>query len=187
MGRIRKPRSSPSLAGSTRSVRPERFLAIFALSVAVAFGLLLAPFIRPSVDLFSRALVQASGLLIGLAGGHVLIDGTILRASATGFAIQMKDGCNGVNVMILLWSAVLAFPASWIWKAKGLFVGTIAIQGLNFIRFVSLFYLGQYSMTLFEFAHAYLWESLIMLDALVVFWLWAAMVFRGAPVRDALH
>ena len=39
-------------------------------------------------------------------------------------------------------------------------------------RFISLFYLGQYSMTWFDFAHAYLWESLLVLDTMVVFWVW---------------
>ena len=46
------------------------------------------------------------------------------------------------------------------------------IQGVNLLRFISLYYLGQYSMRWFNFAHEYLWESLIMLDAMVVFGLW---------------
>jgi exosortase H (IPTLxxWG-CTERM-specific) len=188
--RQRATRSSsepgPTCAQSAR-VRPERFLLVFFACLLVAFGLLLAPFMRPAVGRFSRALVETSGMLIGAAGGKALVEGTVLRAPSSGFAIEMKDGCNGVNVMILLWSAVLAFPASRAWKVKGLLAGSAAIQGVNFIRFISLFYLGQYNMNWFEFAHAYLWESLIMLDALVVFWLWAAMVFRSAAVSDAVR
>ena len=68
---------------------------------------------------------------------------------------------------------------------EGLLLGLAAIQGLNFIRFISLFYLGQYSISWFEFAHAYLWESLIMLDALAVFCFWASSVFRQR--KDAAH
>ena len=39
-------------------------------------------------------------------------------------------------------------------------------------RLVSLFYLGQYSTPIFEFAHLYLWEMLIIIDAMVVFGVW---------------
>src|SRR6516165_3270361 len=45
-------------------------------------------------------------------GGHALVQGAILRAPS-GFAVEMRDGCNAINVTLLLWSAVLAFPASW--------------------------------------------------------------------------
>ena len=90
----------------------------------------------------------------------------------------MRDGCNAVNVTILLWSAILAFRAPWKTKALGLLAGSLIIQAINIVRFVSLFYLGQFSMIWFEFAHAYLWESLLMLDTLVVFWLWVNRVVR---------
>ena len=90
----------------------------------------------------------------------------------------MRDGCNAVNVLILLWSAVLAFPASRKMKALGLVAGTAIVQALNILRFISLFYLGQYSMTWFDFAHAYLWESLLVLDTMVIFWLWVRHAVR---------
>jgi hypothetical protein len=39
-------------------------------------------------------------------------------------------------------------------------------------------------MTWFEFAHAYLWESLLMLDTMVIFWLWVNRVVRtGSAVH----
>jgi exosortase H (IPTLxxWG-CTERM-specific) len=91
----------------------------------------------------------------------------------------MRDGCNAVNVTILLWSAMLAFPAVWKQKAVGLLAGSLIIQVLNIVRFISLYYIGLYSMSWFDFAHAYLWESLLILDTMVVFWLWVHMVSRS--------
>jgi exosortase H (IPTLxxWG-CTERM-specific) len=90
----------------------------------------------------------------------------------------MKDGCNAVSVTVLLAAAVLAFPASLGARAAGVLAAAAAIQAVNFVRFISLFYLGQFSLPLFEFAHIYLWESLIMLDALVVFWVWVQHALR---------
>ena len=152
-------------------LRPGRFVTLFAFAALLQFGVLLAPWARPAIDGFSWSLVHASAAMINFLGGHAHAHNMVMR-SPGGFAIEMKDGCNGVNVMILLWSAVLAFPASRWAKLIGLFAGAIAIHGLNFFRFVSLFYLGQYNLSWFEFAHLYLWETLIMLDALIVFGVW---------------
>jgi exosortase H (IPTLxxWG-CTERM-specific) len=96
----------------------------------------------------------------------------ILSNPARGFAMEVRDGCNGVNVVVLLWAAVLAYPSNLRWKLIGLGGGLAAIQVLNLLRLVSLFYLGQYSTPIFEFAHLYLWEMLIIIDAMVVFGVW---------------
>jgi exosortase/archaeosortase family protein len=72
-------------------------------------------------------------------------------------------------VTILLWAAMLAFPASWRMKVLGVLVGSLAIQIVNMARFISLFYIGQYSRSWFDFAHEYLWETLLILDTMVVF------------------
>lgn len=166
-------------------MRPERFILLFALCLLALFGLLLAPFLQPGVLAFSRLLTSAAAVLIHICGGHVTAQGAILRAPSSGFAIEMRDGCNGMNVLILLWSAVLAFPATLLQKVNGLVSGTLAIQAVNLIRFISLFYLGQYSLSLFDFAHQYLWESLIMLDGLAFFGLWVHLVLPGMAKPNA--
>jgi exosortase/archaeosortase family protein len=67
---------------------------------------------------------------------------------------------------------VLAFPSTWRHKLVGLLVGFLAVQGLNVVRVISLFYLGQWNTQVFNFAHEYLWQALIMLDVLIVWLLW---------------
>ncbi|MES9926857.1 MAG: exosortase H, partial [Candidatus Thiodiazotropha sp. 6PDIVS] len=60
----------------------------------------------------------------------------------------------------------------WRLKLIGIGVGILAIQSLNLLRVITLFYLGQWSHTAFEWAHLYIWQSLIILDVLVVFLIW---------------
>ncbi|MBC7926140.1 MAG: exosortase H [Bryobacteraceae bacterium] len=158
--------------------RPGHYILLFTCSFLIGFGLLLTPPVQSADVAFSAQLVKISHGLIVAFGGHATRDAAILRAEE-GFAVEMRDGCNAVNVTILLWSAVLAFPASWKNKVLGLVVGSIIVQVLNIGRFISLFYLGQYSMTWFEFAHSYLWESLLVLDTVVIFRLW---VKRAGPI-----
>ena len=40
------------------------------------------------------------------------------------------------------------------------------------MRIISLFYLGQWNRTWFDWFHLYLWQALIVLDALVAFLVW---------------
>ena len=164
-----------------------RFYLFFASCCLFGFAIITNPAAEPIVAKFSGVLVTASASAIAVCGGSVQVggeEGTVLRHPTRGLGIEMKNGCNGINVTILLWSAMLAFPATWMQKAKGLLIGTAAIQSINLIRFISLYYLFQYSQPLFDFAHKYLWESLIMLDALVIFWWWVQQVFRSRVAQS---
>ncbi len=111
---------------------------------------------------------------------NVIASGKVISHSLNGFAVSIEPGCNGVEAMIVLLAAIAAFPAPWLYKLKGLAWGFVAIQGMNLLRIISLFYLGQWSRELFDWAHLYIWQALIMLDALVVFLIW----IRYLPLED---
>ena len=96
-----------------------------------------------------------------------------------------KAGCNGVEAAIILIAGMVAFPAPLKLKAAGIAVGIVAVQAANLLRVVSLYYLGQWNMEAFEFAHLYLWQALIMLDVLVVWLLWMRLVARQSGARLA--
>jgi len=177
--------SAEAVRTGAGAVQPGRFAAIFAACFLFAVGVLLTPPAQKLDVQFSHGLVKIASGLIHLCGGKSLVQGAVLRDPAGGFAVEMRDGCNAVNVTILLWSAVLAFPAPRRQKALGLLAGSLIIQVLNIGRFISLFYIGQYSMTWFDFAHGYLWETLLVLDTMVIFWMWVNRVFRVGAVLNA--
>jgi exosortase H (IPTLxxWG-CTERM-specific) len=85
----------------------------------------------------------------------------------------------------VLLAGVLAFPSTWKQKMWGLGVGFIAVQGLNVIRIISLFYIGQWNRTAFDWAHLYIWQALIMVDVLVVFLIWLNRVIKSSKLDDA--
>jgi exosortase H (IPTLxxWG-CTERM-specific) len=158
-----------------------RFLWIFPLCVAIGFALLQAPFSRGTVNAFTAALVEISAGIVRACGGHAAAQQNVLRNPVTGFSITVEDTCNASNVVILLCAAVLAFPARWSQKAKGIALGTLLIHAVNLARIISLFYLGQYRTDWFDFAHIYVWEGLMMLVTMVVFWLWGQTTAAGPP------
>jgi len=167
-----------------RAARPLRFAVLFAVFLVTGIGLVMLPPVQVIDGQFSRVLVRVSGGLIHICGGKANTMGAVLGAPS-GFAIEMQEGCNGVDVTILLWAAILAYPASWKMKVLGLVTGSLAIQVANVARFISLFYIGQYSIAWFDFAHAYLWETLLILDTMVVLWVWVNRASRTEAVPDA--
>jgi exosortase H (IPTLxxWG-CTERM-specific) len=162
-----------------------RFLLLFPITLVLGFALLQTAPAGALVGRFTEGIVHVSAGLIHLFGGRVLVIGRILQSPANGFAVEVQNGCNAVNVTILLWAAIATYPARWSRKAGGLLWGTLAIHVVNLLRVISLFYLGQYNYNWFEFAHMYLWESLIVLDTLAVFWIWASLVRKSMVHANA--
>src|SRR5215471_2515248 len=145
--------------------------------LAVLFGLELTPiaqryFVVPWTD----ALAAISARLVTIFDPAIRASGNVLQSAANGFAVSIEAGCNGVEATLVLAAAMLAFPAPWRRKVAGLAIGILAVQGLNVIRVISLFYLGQWNYQVFEWAHLYVWQALIMLDVLVVWLVWVRLL-----------
>ncbi len=158
-----------------------RFFIMFLVIQAGLFGLELTPWgQRWFVVPWTNALAAICAGIVKVFDAHVIAQGSVLRSVDNGFAVSIEAGCNGVEATIVLIAAILAFPASWKHKLIGLFVGIVAVQGLNIVRVISLFYLGQWNFDAFEWAHLYVWQALIMLDVMVVWLLWVRMLPRAA-------
>lgn len=168
-----------------------RFISIFALTLLVLFTVeLLTPVQRAVIDPFTGALAAMSAALILPFDDTVIATGRILRDAVSGFAVSIEAGCNGVEASIVLIAGVLAFPARWGQKALAIGLGFIAIQMLNVLRIISLFYLGQWNYAIFEWTHLYFWPVLIMLDVLVVFAIYLRWLARGgeeSPSAEPSH
>ena len=161
-----------------------RFFVLFVVVLAVLFGLELTPWAQQwFVVPWTNALAAISTSIVTMFDPNVMASGKVIRSATNGFAVSIEAGCNGVEATIVLLAAILAFPAPWKNKLLGLLVGTVAVQGLNVIRVVSLFYLGQWDFQVFEWAHLYVWQALIMLDVLVVWLVWVRMLPPGSDPR----
>ena len=157
-----------------------RFFATFVALQAVLFGVELTSIAqRHFVVPWTNELAAISALLVTLFDPNVAAAGKVLRSTTNGFAVSIEAGCNGVEATIVLVAAILAFPAPWKRKLFGVAVGIVAVQGLNIVRVISLFYLGQWDIGMFEWAHLYVWQALIMLDVLIVWLVWVRLLPRA--------
>ena len=156
-----------------------RFLAIFVLVLLALFLAELTPPVQRMIVVpWTSLLASASAFLVRMIDPSVLSYGNVLQNMRSGSGISIEAGCNGVEACIMLAAAVCAYPATLRLRMAGLLVGSAAIQLLNLVRIISLFYLAQWSVPAFEFAHLYLWQALIMLDVLVVWLVWLRWVTR---------
>jgi len=121
---------------------------------------------------FTELVVSATAFLLRSAHQPIEVVGTVIRSPH--FALDVRNGCNGVEAVMVLAAAMLAFPATLRSRLAGLVVGSIAIQILNLVRVASLVWLGEHHRELFDFVHVGVWQSVVILAAvsMFVFWSW---------------
>jgi len=159
-----------------------RFFLIFSVLLVSLFTLeILQPAEKYVILPFTSAVADISVSIVTVFDDNVLAVGNVIRDKTNGFGVRIERGCNGLEAVIILFAAIFAFPAPWRHKLVGFVVGFFAIQVLNLVRIISLFYLGQWNYTAFEWFHLYLWQALIILDALVVWLIWLRRLPRQAP------
>ncbi len=120
---------------------------------------------------FTVLVARCSSALLRVVEGGVGTVGTVMRSPR--FALDVRNGCNGVEAAILLAAAILAFPASLRSRLIGLGIASVAIELLNLVRLSSLFWLGEHHRRIFDFFHVAVWQSLIILAAISIFILWS--------------
>lgn len=151
----------------------KKFLFLFFTLLVTLFVIELTPFAQQYfVQPFTTLLATISISLIHLFDDNVMSYGVIIYNTVNQFAVSIEAGCNGIEASIILFSAIMTFPRSWKSRLLGVGIGLISLHAVNIVRIISLFYLGQWNMTAFEWAHLYLWQALIMLDVFIVFLLW---------------
>lgn len=159
-----------------------RFILIF---VGVLVALFTVEMLRPVQEHvivpFTSWLATISAALITPFDDSVIAYGKVLQFQDTGFAVSIEAGCNGVEATIVLIAAVVAFPGTWRQRLAAIGIGFVAIQAMNILRIISLFYLGNWDMDIFSWVHLYLWPTLIMLDVLVVFIFYLRYLSQRVP------
>jgi len=156
-----------------------RFLAIFAvLTLALFAAELTPPGQRWIVEPWTGNVARATAFVLTTFDSSVIASGRLVLDRWTGRGVSIEAGCNGLEALILLFAAMVAFPAPWSRRSVGIAVGGVAVQGLNLVRIVSLYYLARWNFAVFEWAHLYLWQPLIMVDVLIVWLVWLRWV-RG--------
>lgn len=176
--------SSPEEDSSAARKKREqlRFIVTFLLLICGLYVLIaLKPVDEAVVTPFSRLVTAMSATALNAAGQDVIREGTVIRGSR--FAVDVKNGCNGIEAVLLVVSAIVAFPARWRDRLLGIAIVVTLVQAFNVLRVASLYVIGRDHPRLFDAAHVTIWQSVMFLVSIGLFMAWSARVSKRRPVN----
>jgi len=88
---------------------------------------------------------------------------------APGTQLNVRNGCEGTEILIPLIAALLAYPFRWRTRLFGLLAGTAWVFILNQARVLGLFYAFRDDPALFGHLHGLVTPLLLILGVLVFF------------------
>lgn len=155
-------------------------LKFFGVLIALYFVVAWNPVNDHVIVPATEGITAAAGGILHVVGQNVSVHGT--QISSSRFAVNVNNGCNGIEAMLILLAAIGTFPAPLRARAIGLGIGAVIVQLLNEIRIVSLYLIGAYRPAMFQVFHTAVWQVVVILAAIVFFLQWSS---RVAPNRLA--
>src|SRR5271165_6362235 len=134
---------------ATRGTAIERFLVVDCI-------------LRPTT-----ALIQAMA-----PAEHVTLVGRTI--SSANSRLNVTRGCEGIEIFLLLVAGIVAFPASWKARAKGLSVGFVLAYLLSVARLVALHFTLSYLPAQWEALHGLILPLGPIVAVTLYFMYWSA-------------
>lgn len=103
---------------------------------------------------------------------HVKLVGRTLLS--TGVELHVTRGCEGVEMFLMLIAAMLAFPANWLQRARGLALGAPLAYGLSVARLAVLYYVLRRVPSAWESMHSLVLPMAPIIVIAVFFLRWSA-------------
>jgi exosortase H (IPTLxxWG-CTERM-specific) len=147
-----------------------RFIGIFLLSAVVLFLIYWISDTTGRFDAVNRLNAQLSGVILDAIGIDNTLHGTVVQFRTGG--MEVISECSGVYVAILFAAGVLAFPANWRARLKGLGLGLLAIFAINVLRLVTLGAIIAHKRAWLPLFHEYLWQVLFILVVAGLYLMW---------------
>lgn len=120
---------------------------------------------------FLQAQAKISNLFLRLLGHDTVVDRAII--SSNEFAVNIKNGCDGLEAIAILLSGILIFPASMRLKLQGMLWGVVTLFILNLLRIAGLYLIGLYfSPTVFEIMHVQGGFILFTMISVILLFIW---------------
>lgn len=122
---------------------------------------------------YHELLARAAAKVLGWMGEDIRVAGREVRAVDGTFAIAITHGCDAIELTLLVIAAMLAHPSTWRRRLMGMGIAVCALAAANFLRIVTLWFLGTAWPRAFDLGHFTVWPFLLVCGAIVVFHLWS--------------
>ncbi len=177
-------RRSPDVDSAPRA---RRAVILYLVAVVAILG---AWYAFSTTGVYRRAVSQPFSTLVaaltraGMRGVGLAASGSGRIISSGGFAVEVRDVCNGLDVIALFSAAVLAFPTRWRRRLRGFAVGALALLALNVVRVAVLVVVGRHDPGAFEKTH-YVYAQVVVVLATAILWLAWLMSDERPPTPRA--
>jgi len=148
-----------------------RFVITAAVWLIGMFAVLRSAWVRQGLlDPFARLQQQLTAELLGAPTTGVVIDAS----------------CSGGDAMVLCLGVLLAYPASWRERLRGISIGFALILALNILRIATLSAVAD-NPPLFDLLHLYVWPAFLIVAVATYAFAWMHSVGKqraaAAPGR----
>lgn len=157
-----------------------RFGLTFGVLAVAGYCALATPFVQGTVF---PAYLRWTARMAAAAASHLGLRAEALGQGvfATGFAVEVRRGCDAIEPSVLFAIAVLASPVAWRLQLRGLLLGIAVLQMLNLVRIVSLLQIGLHWPAGFHFMHVEVWQPLFIVFAVALWICWGVWAIRRHP------
>jgi exosortase family protein XrtM len=165
----------------------------FALKFVFAFVILMGCFEASRGSAFERFTVET----LILKPTAALIDSVTPQeqvrlvgrtlVSPDGADLRVTRGCEGIEMFLLLIAAILAFPASWQRRARGLLLGSMLAYALSIARLMTLHYVLRYHRPMWDALHGLILPlgPIVLLSLYFLRWSSPRPPRLGSEIADA--
>lgn len=155
--------------GSNRPVL--RAVLIFTLLMALFYSFVHTPLTSPELSIpHLRMLAAISAKVLRVFGYDTTVAGTTIYSPE--YSVEIVRGCDAIEPTAVFAAIVLATPVALWAKVAGLIVGTIGLLLVNFVRIISLFFIGIHFPGAFEMIHETVWQVAFIAISLVFWAIW---------------
>ena len=121
--------------------------------------------------------VSASIIRLVMPKSNITVTGNTIITND--FKMRIDQGCEGVEGIILITSAICAFPlAGLLAKFFGIIVGILFMYIANVIRITGLFFVVNYFPDFFDIMHVYVGQTFIIFSGILFFISWINRVHK---------
>ena len=162
----------PTFAGFVVRLLAYLFLASLAFSIGE-----LHLHMRP----IQTTMASTVTWMANLFDARATASGTIISTPHN--ALDINHECTGVFVLLVYAMFVLAYPASWLQRLRGIAIGLVTLTVINVLRLAVLTVIASEFPEWFAYFHEYFFQGLFIALLAVPASLWTEQV-RRATVRQ---
>lgn len=93
-----------------------------------------------------------------------------------GLVMDINYECTGLYVLLILFTFLLAYPASWRSRIIGALIGVVALTAINIVRISVLVGIAELHPDLFAYFHEYVWQGVFLILVIAYAMTWVEYV-----------